>query len=117
MKQGAGHVQDRVAGTDPGAFGVAELDAEGLAAFGRHGLEEFHREARGTDDRPTHEDRIGRRAITKMPDDRFGFEKIAVGLRCEVVHRLYAVIASEAKQSRQSCATGAAIASSRCSSQ
>src|ERR1700758_3159885 len=116
MEQRAGHVKEGFAGADPGALAVRELDVECFAAFGCHCLEKLHRETRGTDNRPPHEYRISRRAIAEMSDNRLGFKKVAVGLRCEVVHRAHAVIASRAKQSRQSCPTGAEIASSRCSS-
>jgi hypothetical protein len=60
---------------------VAELDVELLAARGRRAFEKFDRKTRGADHRPAHEHRISRRAITEMPDDRLGFQKVAVGLR------------------------------------
>ncbi len=86
MIERAGDVEDRLAGADPGAFGVVQLDVEAGAARRRHAFEKLDREARRRDDRPAHEHGIGRRAVAELPDDRLGLQEIAVGARREVVH-------------------------------
>src|ERR1700752_3326582 len=89
MEERTADMKDRIAGADPTSLGVTELDIEILAAFGRHLFEKLHREARGANHRPAHEHRVSRRAVTEMPDDRLGLQKIAVGLRrdCGLVIR------------------------------
>ena len=47
MIERAGDVEDRLAGADPGALGIVQLDLEIDAARGRHAFEELDRQARG----------------------------------------------------------------------
>ncbi len=85
MRERAGQIEDRLAGADPGGLGMVELDLEAGAALRRHPFEKLDRQARRADDRPAHEDGIGRLAIAEPADDRLGLQEIAVGARGEVV--------------------------------
>src|SRR6516162_10073212 len=89
MKQQPGHVEDRVASTNPDALGMIELDLETGTARSSFTLEKIEGETRRTDHRPPHEDGIGRRSVAKPADDGLGLQKIAVRTRRErpVRHR------------------------------
>jgi hypothetical protein len=77
------HIKDRIAGVDRGAFRVIDLDVEANPARRRHVFEKRNRETRRGDYGPPQEDGIGRPAIAEFADDRFGLQKIAVGVRGE----------------------------------
>ena len=62
----------RVAGADPGAFRVHDLDVEGGAARGRHGLQPVHHQARRADDGAAQEHRVGDARVAEALPRRRG---------------------------------------------
>src|SRR5207253_10462419 len=81
---------------------MVNLNLEADAALCRHAFEKIDDKTRCADDRPAHKNGIGRFAVAKMPDDRLRLQEIAVGMRREVVHGGYAVIAHAARKARHS---------------
>ena len=78
LAEGPGKVEDGVAGADPGAFRVHDLDVEGGPARGRHGLHPFHHQARRADDGAAQENGVGHARVAEALHDGAGAVEIRV---------------------------------------
>ena len=76
--EAAGDVDQRLAGADPGAFGVHQLDVEFLAARLGDRFQPFDHERRGADHRAAEEDRVGDAPVAEAGDDGAGAVEIGV---------------------------------------
>ena len=84
VPEGTGDVEQRLAGADPGAFGITQVDLELGLARGGDGVQPVDREARREDDRPPHEDGVGHGHVAEALDRRFALHKVTVGIALDI---------------------------------
>ena len=82
--QAAGDVDDRLAGADPGAFGVAQVELEFLSALVGDRLQPFQHQARRRDDGAAHEDGVGDALVAEALHHFAGVVEVGVGARGDV---------------------------------
>jgi hypothetical protein len=87
IAEGAGNVEQRLAGADPTAFVVVELDVEAGIARRRHRLEPFQRQPRRGDDGAAHEHCVSDARVAEFLDDAPGQGEITVGPCRHIVRR------------------------------
>ena len=84
LHQAAADIGERLAGADPGALVVHQLDVEAGAAFACHVLQPFDHQPRRGNHRAAHEHRVGHPLVAEPRDDRARAVEVAVGPRRDV---------------------------------
>jgi hypothetical protein len=85
MHERAGNVHDGLAGADPLALAILQVDVEGRAARLRHLLQPLDAEAWRRDHGTTHEHRVGDTLVAELLHRRLAAQEVVVGPGGELV--------------------------------
>ena len=91
MEERTGDVHHRLAGADPLALGIAQVEIDRRVARAAELLQPLQRQPRREYHRPAHEDRVGDAAVAEAADHLLGAVEVVIGIALDLaVTRMHA---------------------------